>query len=88
MVRYQPDQVRAAPVSTAGDHDEVVVERGDSLWRLAEEHLEQATGSPPAAARTAAEWPRWWAANRDAVGDDPDLLHPGTALRPPDAPGT
>jgi hypothetical protein len=30
-------------------------------------------------------WPRWYAANRDAIGPDPDLLRPGTVLHPPAA---
>lgn len=66
-------QPGAAPV---GD---VVVAPGDSLWRIAEQHL------PPDAdaGRVAAEWPRWWSANRAVVGDDPDLLLPGQHLRTP-----
>jgi nucleoid-associated protein YgaU len=60
----------------------VVVRSGDSLWSLAARSL-RAVGTPPTPSRVAVEWPRWWAANRDAVGDDPDLLLPGTVLRPP-----
>lgn len=67
----------ATPVATA-----VVVEPGDSLWSLAETSL-RSTGTPPTDRQVAQAWPRWWAANRDAVGDDPDLLLPGTVLRPP-----
>lgn len=75
-------EVRGAPVPAAGA-DEVVVQPGDSLWRLAERDLAERTGAPPSDARTAAAWPAWWAANRDVVGDDPDLVHPGTVLQPP-----
>ena len=57
----------------------VVVEPGDCLWRIAAEHLPPGAG----AARVAAEWPRWWAANRDVVGPDPDLILPGQHLRAP-----
>jgi len=28
-------------------------------------------------------WPRWHAANRDVIGPDPDLLHPGQRLQHP-----
>ena len=57
----------------------VVVRPGDSLWRIAQNHL-------PASATTrevAASWPRWWAANRVLIGDAPDLIHPGAVLAAP-----
>ena len=57
----------------------MTVRRGDTLWDLA------ARGLGPAAsdAEIAAEWPRWYAANRDVVGADPDLLLPGQQLLAP-----
>jgi nucleoid-associated protein YgaU len=58
---------------------EVVVHRGDSLWDLAARHL----GPDASAADVAAEWPRWYAANRQVIGPDPDLLLPGERLVPP-----
>jgi nucleoid-associated protein YgaU len=58
---------------------EVVVHRGDSLWTIAARHL----GPDATDADIAAEWPRWHAANRDTVGDDPDLILPGMILHPP-----
>ena len=61
----------------------VVVVPGDTLWDLAERSLRRAGRPPPADAQIAVAWPQWWAANRDAVGDDPDLLLPGTVLVPP-----
>jgi nucleoid-associated protein YgaU len=53
-----------------------VVAAGDCLWDIARRHL------PAGASDTqvAAAWPRWWAANRAAIGADPDLIHPGTRL--------
>ncbi len=59
---------------------EVVVLRGDSLWSIAKAHL----GAHAGDREIAAEWPRWWAANRAVVGDDPDLLLPDQRLGPPD----
>jgi resuscitation-promoting factor RpfA len=59
--------------------DEVVVRRGDSLWQIAA----RALSGDATDAEIATEWPRWYEANRDVVGDDPDLLLPGTVLRPP-----
>lgn len=74
----------------------VVVRPGDSLWRLAERDLlarsaaTRSAATRSAAAPTAREvaraWPAWWVANRDVIGDDPHLIHPGTRLRPPASP--
>src|SRR4051812_32744945 len=66
---------RPTPPATAG----ATVHPGDSLWRIAA----RALGRHATPAATAAAWPRWWAANRTAVGDDPDLLRPGLRLRAP-----
>lgn len=63
-------------MGTVPDQDEVVVHRGDSLWDIAARHLgEHATDQDVAEA-----WPRWYAANRDVIGGDPDLIHPGQRL--------
>jgi hypothetical protein len=58
---------------------EVVVRRGDTLWAIAARQL----GPDATAADVAEEWPRWYAANRPVIGDNPDLILPGTILRPP-----
>lgn len=55
------------------------VVEGDSLWSLAREQL----GPGASDARVARTWPRWYAANADRIGSDPDLLIPGTDLRVP-----
>lgn len=64
----------------------VVVAPGDSLWALAERDLAARSATPPSDAAVAQAWPAWWAANREAVGPDPHLLHPGTSLTPPARP--
>lgn len=64
----------------------VVVQAGDSLWSLAEASLRSTGTAAPSDRQVAQAWPRWWAANREVVGDDPDLLLPGTVLRPPGDP--
>ncbi|GAB3877177.1 LysM peptidoglycan-binding domain-containing protein [Terrabacter terrigena] len=79
-----PDRSRLlapSPRPTAVTHDVVIVHRGDSLWAVAARHLGPGAGD----AQVAREWPRWYAANRDVIGDDPDLLVPGQQLRPPTA---
>lgn len=56
----------------------VVVRHGDSLWSLA------AAADPGASdAQVARRWPHWYAINAEAIGPDPDLLIPGTSLKPP-----
>jgi hypothetical protein len=57
----------------------VVVRAGDSLWSIA------TSLSPPHAdvADVARLVHRIYAANRSVVGDDPDLIYPGTSLRVP-----
>ena len=66
-----------------GTADPVVVQPGDSLWALAEQGLAARGHADPSDAEVAQAWPAWWSANREVVGDDPDLLHPGTTLLPP-----
>lgn len=74
--------VLGAPTSSGQAADAVVVQPGDSLWGLAEQRLAE-HGEAPSDASVAAAWPAWWSANRDVIGDDPDLLLPGTTLQPP-----
>jgi nucleoid-associated protein YgaU len=62
-------------------HATVVVRPGDSLWRLAREHV---AAAHPTDRQVAAAWPRWYAANRAVIGTDPDLIHPGARLRVPE----
>jgi len=53
----------------------VVVQPGDSLWRIAE-RLHPRAGDAALARAVGA----LYAANRDAIGPDPDLLQPGQRL--------
>lgn len=53
-----------------------VVRPGDSLWSIARTHPDDATDVEE-------RWRAIWRANRDVVGDDPDLILPGQALRLP-----
>ncbi len=62
------------PSSTAT----VRVRPGDSLWSITASHLGRAS-----TAQIAAEWPRWYAANREVIGADPGLIHPGQVLVAP-----
>ncbi|MGI8537638.1 MAG: LysM peptidoglycan-binding domain-containing protein [Mycobacteriales bacterium] len=65
--------------------ESVLVRPGDCLWDIASRQLLAAGTPAPSDAAIAQAWPRWWAANRHVVGDDPDLLRPGMRLSPPPA---
>jgi nucleoid-associated protein YgaU len=74
--------VPGAHPATAEDHPTphiVTVEAGDTLWNIAGLQL----GPEATTADIAAEWPRWFAANRQVIGDNPDLIYPGEQLAPP-----
>lgn len=88
-----PATAPASPVSTVQPSSApilvpsraaVVVQPGDSLWRIAAEHL------PPqhSDADVALAWPRWYAANRAVIGADPGVLSPGQTLRSPEVTGS
>lgn len=78
-----PTEVNTEPVPAQRAVATVVVEAGDCLWTIAAEALAATIGSEPSDAAVAAEWPRWYALNRAAIGADPDLLLPGMLLRAP-----
>ncbi len=59
--------------------EHVIVRRGESLWTITARHL----GPHATTAEIAHEWPRWYVANRETIGDDPDHLEPGQELAPP-----
>ncbi|WP_347107884.1 LysM domain-containing protein [Paenarthrobacter sp. S56] len=56
-----------------------VVAPGDTLWSIA------ARRSGPLAddVDVALNWPKWYAANKAVIGDDPSVLRPGQVLQPP-----
>lgn len=70
-------RVRSAPAASATTRGAgtYVVRPGDSLWSIARTH--------PAGDSIDERWRAIWTANRDVVGADPDLIHPGQALRLP-----
>ena len=59
--------------------EHVVVRPGDTLWAIARADLASRTD----VASTAREVRRWHHANRDVIGPDPDLIHPGQRLDAP-----
>lgn len=57
----------------------VTVRSGDTLWAIAGASLDPGASN----AQTAAAAARWYAANRDTIGADPDLINPNMVLRAP-----
>ena len=49
------------------------VKAGDTLSDIAQSEMGDAK-----------RWPELYAANKDAVGDNPDMIHPGLELKIPD----
>lgn len=81
QVDHQLDGLRLPdrPVMSASVSPSVLVKPGDTLWAIAARSLPPgATNSEIASACT-----RWYAANRAAIGADPDLIHPQQRLTPP-----
>lgn len=64
-----------APAHHASPGDTYVVRPGDSLSSIALAH--------PGTGSLEDRWRALWRANRDVVGDDPNLILPGQALRLP-----
>lgn len=66
---------------------EHVVKEGDTLWAIAEADLRR---SEPAVSseEIAAHWPKWYAANRSAIGANPHLILPGMILHAPTSEAT
>lgn len=74
-----PDRAVAPRSTTRRSVQTVLVQPGDCLWSLARHDL------PPGAtpAEIEARWQAVYAANRDVIGPDPDLVRPGQRLRLP-----
>lgn len=77
-------QGRSHPRPAHSHHPGVVVtvQPGDTLWSVAAHDLPADATDPEINAR----WHAIYAANRRAIGPDPDLLHPGQQLRLPPLP--
>lgn len=77
-----PRTLAARQLRTPGpapETSEVTVRAGDSLWSICAAQL----GPLASDVDIALAWPRLYQANRDVIGGDPGLLHPGQVLRMP-----
>ena len=59
-----------------------MVVKGDSLWRIARSVL-SGGGSDPSGTAISDLWRLIYELNRDLIGEDPDLIHPGQVLQLP-----
>lgn len=75
-----PVDASDTPSGQGGSAPQIVVRPGDSLWRIAEAELP----ADASLAQVAALVQRLYALNHGAIGGDPDLIFPGTALRTPE----
>jgi hypothetical protein len=73
----EPTASEPAPPTTVW-----IVERGDHLWSVAAETMAE-RGASSSDAATHDYWQRLIELNRDTIGPDPDLIHPGTVLTLP-----
>jgi len=80
----RPAAVAAIP--SARGAKSVRVRRGDSLWGVTVRVLAPGAVDEPDAAVVDRGWRLLYAANRAAVGPDPDLIQPGTQLEVPPRP--
>jgi len=69
------EAARERDTSSSQDLRTLTVSSGDSLWSLTASVLEL-----DEVEHVAAAWPLLYEANRDLVGADPDLIHPGQEL--------
>jgi LysM repeat protein len=74
--------VRTDDVRPAHQSPIHVVRPGECLWSIAADLL----GPGASDAEIAAEWPRWYRANRALIGRDPGLIQVGMRLRAPAPP--
>ena len=72
------DRQAPEPVAMARPPAGVTVRAGDSLWSIAAARL----GPGADVSEIDAAWRELYAANRDAIGSDPDLIRPGLTLEP------
>lgn len=75
------------PLPAGGAMAHHTIRPGETLWGIAAAHL---PGGARGEATIARHWRRIYDTNRDALGSDPDLIHPGVTLslppRPPQTP--
>ncbi len=75
--------VPAATTTAEAELESWLVAHGDHLWSIAAETMAD-RGEDQREASVAAYWLRLIEENRDVLGQNPDLIHPGQVIRLPD----
>src|SRR5690625_2340446 len=78
----KPDRLRDDDARPSDQRRSVTVEPGDTLWSIAADHLDD----QPSSRAISQAWPLWFAANREVIGPDPDVIRPGMVLVEPAPP--
>lgn len=65
--------------STQPSHENHHVTEGESLWTIARDHL----SAEASETQIDAAWRQWYEHNKDLIGSNPSLIHPGLELTPP-----
>ncbi|MFV1970028.1 MAG: LysM peptidoglycan-binding domain-containing protein [Acidimicrobiia bacterium] len=88
MVEESADAPTRAVTSVVHPHTIMIAARsytvvsGDSLWKIAYSLL-TSEGSTPSGSSISDLWRSIYEKNRDLIGDDPNLIHPGQVLQLP-----
>ena len=61
-------------------HNSYTVEAGDSLWKIAHDHL-ATNNSTVTSSMIDEQWRAIWESNKDVIGADPSHIKPGQVLR-------
>lgn len=76
-------EVSFVPIGLVPDSSaaSVVVERGDHLWKISQNHLDQRLGRTAGPDEVAGFWRSLIEANRELIrSGDPDLIYPGEVV--------
>lgn len=73
------EESQAVLASTQPPQENHHVAEGESLWTIARDHL----SAEASETQIDAAWRQWYEHNKDLIGSNPSLIHPGTELIPP-----
>jgi hypothetical protein len=78
--QHRPDGGSDPPRRQQSHGHKIVVQPGDTLWRIAARDL----GPGASGAAITEAWHAWYQANRAVIGPNPSIIRPGQQLQAPD----